>query len=77
MIESEDAVTFRPIRDWLIQRRIDLGLERSQVAHKMGLRRPDQLRAWEMGDHVPTVRWLARWADALAADLTVILRETA
>lgn len=72
MIDSAAADdAFDPLRNWLIDRRLAMDLSRSEVAHRMGLRRPDQLRAWEQGENIPTIMWLARWCRALKSSIGI------
>jgi transcriptional regulator with XRE-family HTH domain len=78
MIDKEAAeAAFEPFRQWLVQRRADLKLTKAEVARRMGLRRPEHLTAWELGLRVPTIMWLARWCEALMADLIITPWEAA
>lgn len=72
MIDKEaNAAAFEPYREWLVNRRKELGLTPLQVSRAMGLRRPYMLTAMELGLRVPTLATLERWLEALRANLTI------
>lgn len=56
----------------LARRRVQLGMPQVEVAELVGVS-PQTVSKWEMGAHMPGVRELLAWMDAV--DLDLVLRE--